>query len=198
MVLGPDLIKFPTTKEEIEHVTAAFKDKFGSPQVIGCIDGTHIPIKQPNENPHDYFCYKVKYSLNVQAICDEKGVFTDVDISWPGSLHDARVFANSGVHKKFQEKVLPSVYRELIPWHFPAPPVLLGEPAYPIFPNLMKEYTYCSSDEQVAFNEMLRSARNQIESAYGRLKAQWRILNHPIYVKKISGAGGCICMFCSK
>ena len=79
LILGPDLIKF--TKEEIEHVTAAFEAKFGFPQVIGCIDGTHIPIKQPNENPHDYFCYEMKYSLNVEAICDEKGLFTDVDIS---------------------------------------------------------------------------------------------------------------------
>ena len=183
LVLGPDLIKFPSTKEEIEHVTAAFKAKFGFPQLIGCIGGTHISIKQPNENPHNYFCYKMKYSLNVQAICDEKELFTDVDISWRGSLQDARVFANSGVNKKFQEKLLPGVYRELIPGHFPVSQVLLGDPAYPLLPNLMKDYTYCSSDEQVVFNQMLRSARNQIECAYGRLKARWRILNRPMDVK---------------
>ena len=167
MILGPELIKFPSTKEEIERITAAFEAKFGFSQVIGCIDGTHIPIKQPNENPHDYFCYKMKYSLNVQAICDEKGLFTDVDVSLPGSLHDARVFAKRGVNKKFQEKLLPGVYRELIPGHFPVPPVLLGDPAYPLLPNLMKEYTHCSSDEEVVFNQMLRSARNQIECSYG-------------------------------
>ena len=67
------------------------------------------------------------------------------------------------VNKKLQEKLLPSVYRELIPGYFPVPPVLLGDPAYPLLPNLMKKYTHCSSDEQVVFNQMLRSARNQIE-----------------------------------
>ena len=181
-VLGPDLIKFPSTKEEIEHVTATFKAKFGFLQVIGCID-THVSIKQPNENPHNYFCYKMKYSLNLQAICDEKELFTDVDISWPCSLLDTRVFVKGGVNKKFQEKLLPGVYRELTPGHFPVPPVLLGDPAYPLLLNLMTEYTHCSSDVQVVFHQMLRSARNQIECAYGRLRARWRILDQPMDVK---------------
>ena len=44
VILGPDLIKFPSTKEEIERVTPAFEAKFGFPQVIGCIDGTHMKI----------------------------------------------------------------------------------------------------------------------------------------------------------
>ena len=182
VVLGPELIKFPSTKEEIERVTSAFEAKFGFPHVVGCIDGTHIPIKQTTGNPHDYFCYKMKYSLNVQAICNEKGLFTDVDFSWPGSVHDARVFANSDVNRKFQEKLLPAVYRELIPGRFPVPPILLGDPAYPLLSNLMKEHTHCSTNEEVVFNGMLRSARNQIECAYGRLKARWRILNRPLDV----------------
>ena len=50
----------------------------GFPQVICCVDGTHPPIKQPLENPQDYYCYKMKYSLNVQAICDEKGLFLEM------------------------------------------------------------------------------------------------------------------------
>ena len=32
------------------------------------------------------------------------------------------------------------------------------------------------------FNQMLRSARNQIECTYGRLKARWRILMCPLDV----------------
>ena len=181
-VLASELSKFPTTEEELKATATAFENKFGFPQVIGCIDGTHVPIKQPLENPHDYFCYKMKYSLNVQAICNERGLFTDVDVSWPGSVHDARVFANSNINKKFQEKRLPSLYRELVPRNIPVPPVLLGDPAYPLLPNLMKEYSHCSRNEEVMFNQMLRAARNQIECAFGRLKARWRILNRPLDV----------------
>ena len=40
----------------------------------------------------------------------------------------------------------------------------------------MKEYDACTSNEQVIFNNTLRSARNQIECAFGRLKARWAIL----------------------
>ena len=41
--LGPVLIKFPTTKEEVLATSTQFLNRFGFPQVIGCIDGTHVP-----------------------------------------------------------------------------------------------------------------------------------------------------------
>ena len=127
--MGPKLIHFPTTVEEIKKASASFEAKFGFPQAIGCVDGTHIPIRQPVENPHDYFCYKMKYSLNCQAICDEKGTFSDVEIRWPGSVHDARVYANSRVCKQLKSGVLPQVYQELVPGYTPVPQFLIGDPA---------------------------------------------------------------------
>ncbi len=179
-VLGPELIKFPKTKTDLEQVMYKFEEKFGFPMVAGCVDGTHIPIKQPHENSHDYFCYKMKYSLNVQAICDQEGLFLDVDCSWPGSVHDAKVFANSQVHKLFQEKKLPVVERKLnANDEIAVGPVLLGDPAYPLLPGVLKEYGSCSCNEEVIFNQKLRLVRNQIECAFGRLKARWRILNRP-------------------
>ena len=39
-------------------------------QVIGAIDGTHIPIIAPRDRPSDYFNRKQRYSLNVQAVSD--------------------------------------------------------------------------------------------------------------------------------
>ena len=55
------------TGEEIQEATAAFEMKFGFPQVLGCVCGTYIPIIQPSSNSHDYFSYKMKYSLNFQC-----------------------------------------------------------------------------------------------------------------------------------
>ena len=105
-VLGPRLIKFPTTAEGLKELIQRFESKFGFPKVVGCIDGTHIPIKQPNENEHDFFCYKMKYALSVQAVSGENGYFLDVDCSWPGSVHDAKVFSNSYINKLLQENRL--------------------------------------------------------------------------------------------
>ena len=70
--LGPDLIKFPETKEEVSKVSSEFLHRFGFPQVIGCVDGTHIPIKQPSENAHDYFSYKQIYCCNYYDLLLQK------------------------------------------------------------------------------------------------------------------------------
>ena len=44
----------------------------------------------------------------------------------------------------------------------------------------MKEFDYCTSNEQVIFNQLLCGAQNQVECAFGRLKARWRILLRPM------------------
>ena len=178
--LGPQLIKFPVEEEDVKITAAQFLNRFGFPQAIGCIDGTHIPVKQPSENAHDYMSYKLYYSINCQAICNADGQFLNVEIKWPGSVHDARVFANSEVQKGFSEKRFALFYKELVPGEEAVSQLLIGDPAYPLLPNVMKEYTHCSTNEEVIFNQMLRSARNQIECAFGRLKARWRILLRPM------------------
>ena len=172
--MDPKLIIFPSSIEELKEATNRFENKFGIPQVIGCIDGTHIPIKKPLENSHDYYCYKQFFSLNYQAICDEKGFFVDVEVRWPGSVHDARMFHNCEINQRFRDKEMPPFYKEIIPGHTPVPPLLLGDP------NLMKEYSSIIENKQINFNNRLRTARNQIEFAFGRLKGRWRILGRTI------------------
>ena len=181
--VGPKYISLPKTEEEMRELVVKFESKHGFPQAFGCVDGTHIPIQQPLENSHDFFSYKMKYTLNVQAICDFEGKFIDVDCRWPGSVHDAKVFSNSRINCMLRDGTLPVLYRSLLPGVDKVPVLLLGDPAYTLLPHLMKEFTTCTTNEQVMFNDLLRSSRNPIECAYGRLKERWQILSKPIDMK---------------
>ena len=88
--LGPKYIKLPQNEAEMEEKVA--KVRFGMPKAFGCIDGTHMPNQRPSENAQDFVNYKLFHSLSVQAVCDYRGVFMDIDCWWPGSVHDAKVF----------------------------------------------------------------------------------------------------------
>ena len=151
--LGSRYIKLPSTEQEMIEQMRHMENKYGFPQAFGCVDGTHIPITQPSENAHDYFSYKMKYTLNVQAVCNWKGLFLNVEVKWPGSVHDGRVFANSRINNLLRDQQLPMVHREIMPGYDKVPPMLLGDPAYPLLPYCMKEYPITRSNEEVIFKE---------------------------------------------
>ena len=138
--------------------------------VLGAVDGTHIPIMQPYINSQDYFSYKMKYTINVQGVCDHKGLFIDVDIRWPRATHDAKVLLYSSNNAILQKQAQPYLTKTLLPGRDKVGILLLGDPAYPLLPHVMKEYANCTSDSQIIFNQVLRDARNSIECAYGRLE----------------------------
>ena len=175
--LGPIYVQLPKTEEEMIEKAAQFEAKYGMHQAFGCIDGTHVPILRPIEHSQDYFCYKQYFSLNVQAVCDFRGIFMDVDCRWPGSVHDAKVFANSGIGNKLRNEELPITYQEILTGKCKVPNYLIGDPAYPLTPYCIKEYDNCSTNSKVIFNNLLRSARNPVECAFGRLKARWSFLS---------------------
>ena len=65
--LGKDYLKLPETAGKVENLTQKFLKHHGFPQCIGAIDGTHIPVRQPNQNCADYINRKGFASINVQA-----------------------------------------------------------------------------------------------------------------------------------
>ena len=169
-------ISFPED-DELTEVIRGFKTKWGFMQCAGAIDGTHIPVRAPAMNHTDYYNRKGWYSIIVQAVVDHNYLFRNVYIGWPGSVHDARVLANSLLYSKassgeiLQGNSITILGREI-------PVFLVGDSAYPLLTWLMKPFPYNTtlSDAQKSFNYRLSRARIVSENAFGRLKARWRRL----------------------
>ncbi|KAG6932907.1 hypothetical protein G0U57_020375, partial [Chelydra serpentina] len=77
----------------------------GFPNCGGAIDGTHIPILGPEHQGSQYINRKGYFSMVLQALVDHKGRFTNINVGWPGKVHDARVFKNSGLFRQLQQGV---------------------------------------------------------------------------------------------
>ncbi|XP_073164825.1 probable tubulin polyglutamylase TTLL9 isoform X6 [Lepidochelys kempii] len=78
----------------------------GFPNCGGAIDGTHIPILAPEHQAGEYINRKGYFSIVLQALVDHTGRFTNINVGWPGKVHDARIFRNSGLFQKLQEGTL--------------------------------------------------------------------------------------------
>ena len=172
----PQYIRLPGGNA-LKAVIGGFKTDHGFPQCGGAVDGTHIPIVSPHECPADYYNRKGFHSILMQGVVDDKGLFTDIYIGWPGRVHDARVFANSSLYHRGNNKTLFPNWVEKISGT-DVPIVLLGDPAYPLLPWLMKAFpdTGNLTRQQKKFNYRLSKARVVVEHSYGKLKGRWRCL----------------------
>ena len=175
-VLLPKYIKWPTG-ESLTDTIHGFERKWGFPQCAGAIDGTHIPIISPEYCPADYFNRKGWHSIIMQGVVNHLGQFTDVYVGWPGRVHDARVLVNSNLfHKGTSGTLFPDSVRRICGKDVPI--VLIGDPAYPLLPWLIKAFpdNGSLSQQQRTFNYRLSNARVIVEHSYGRLKGRWRCL----------------------
>ena len=174
--LLPKYIRVPKN-DCLREIVNGFEHKWGFPQTVGAIDGTHIPIIRPLDSASDYYNRKNYYSMLMQAVVDFRGLFMDVNIGWPGKVHDARVFVNSSFFQKANTGSLFPDWKRTM-GSVDVPLVVLGDPAYPLLPWLMKPYldNVNITAQERNFNYRQSRARMVVENAFGRLKGRWRCL----------------------
>ncbi|XP_029164237.1 protein ALP1-like [Nylanderia fulva] len=161
-------------EKEAKFIAQNFEEKCGIPQIIGSIDGTHIEIIPPSEGCKDFVNRKGWPSYNVLAVVDHNGRFRNIVAKHPGSCHDAAVLKDSTLYKN-SNTIIPKETQNINGMEIPF--IIVGDPAYPLLPWLLKGYSGSLSAEQESFNVYLNSARVSVEMAFGRLKARWRILH---------------------
>lgn len=109
--------------------------------------------------------------LNVKVVHDYRGYFMDTDCRWPGSCHDAKIFANSSsVNKGIQDK-LQMLFKKVLPGKERTPTYLFCDPTYPLKVYCTKKFESSKRNARVIFSSMLSLTRNPTEGGFGRLKA---------------------------
>ncbi|XP_041671217.1 protein ALP1-like [Cheilinus undulatus] len=163
--------------EKLQEVVAGFEEKWGFPQCAGVIDVCHISITAPANNAKDYSRGKGCYSIILQAVVDHLSRFTNINVGWAGSVHDARVLRNSSLFELAESNNLfPPDARQIEGVEVPL--MLLGDSEYPLLSWLMKGYPGDGNltVEQKNFNYRLSHAQTTVKNAFGRLKGRWRCL----------------------
>ena len=77
----------PRNRKEVAKIKNDVYIVTGFPGIVGCVDGSHIPIVAPHQDEFVNVNRKGFHSLHIQAVCDSNLVFRDVVAQWPESHH---------------------------------------------------------------------------------------------------------------
>ena len=136
------------------------------------VDGVHCKFEEkprrlpPNKHAQQYWSRKQCYTINVQVVGNDKRFF-DLDVGWPGSTHDSRIWNRSEVKNYIEQQ-----RRYLI----------AGDTGYPISEVLIKPYTTAeaaNSQRKRVFNSRLSGLRTVMsENMFGIWKRRFPVLKN--------------------
>ena len=132
--------------------------------VVGLVDWTHIRIQRPSEDEADYINRHFYHSINVQAICQPDGMFSDVLARFPGSVHDSRIWKISGAGMQVEN-------------NFSIGEHILGYSGYMMRPYLLTPYRQPISTPQSNYNYTHKRTRVIVEQTFGRWKRRFHCLH---------------------
>ena len=158
-----EFIKFPTDIEEILNIKNNFFEIAHFPEVIGAIDGTHIPILKPSTNDYIYINRKGYASLNCQIVVDSNLVIRNLVCKYPGSSHDAYILRSSQLFAYCESKQDSSI--------------LLGDSGYPLQNWLFTPFLNPRSEAEESYNYAHIRTRNTVERAIGVWKSRFRCIS---------------------
>ncbi|XP_049515742.1 putative nuclease HARBI1 [Dermacentor silvarum] len=169
--LFPQLVKLPNATE-----AAVIMEEFYAmarfPGVSGCIDCTHVRMKNPGGEDAEVFRNRKGYfSINVQAITGPQLQFFDLVASWPGSAHDSRIFDNSWARVQYERGTVPGI--------------LLGDKGYPCRSYLMTPFRdrRTKDSPQHRYNKSLSRTRCSVERTFGVWKRRFPCLDMTLQIK---------------
>ncbi|XVF24197.1 hypothetical protein REPUB_Repub13aG0106900 [Reevesia pubescens] len=176
-VLMPKFLQWPNEKK-MKEIKEEFESKSGIPNVAGSMYTTHVPIIAPKVSVAAYFNrrhternQKTSYSITVQGVVDQKGIFTDVCIGWPGSMPDDQVLEKSALYQRANKGGLKDVW-------------IVGNSGYPLMDSVLVPYTHHNLTwAQHGFNEKIGEVQNVAKEAFARLKGRWTCLQKRTEVK---------------
>ncbi|XVE54038.1 hypothetical protein DITRI_Ditri03aG0050400 [Diplodiscus trichospermus] len=176
-VLMPKFVQWPD-ENRIKRIKEEFESTSGIPKVGGSMYTTHVPIIGPKIGVGAYFNrkhternQKTSYTITLQGIVDQKGVFTDVSIGWPGSMSDDLVLEKTTFYQRAMSGHLQDVW-------------VVGNKGYPLMDGVLVPYTHQNLTwAQHAFNEKIGEIEKVAKEAFARLKGRWSCLQKRNEVK---------------
>ncbi|XP_036322062.1 putative nuclease HARBI1 [Rhagoletis pomonella] len=148
-------IKFNYTEAELQQAKSHFYNKSRIPEIIGCIDGTHIKIVAPRkELQHLYYNRKGFFSINAMVVCDHTMKIRYINAKNPGATHDSMVFNMSSLKTQLEQQHLNG----------PRNTWLLGDAGYALKPYLMTPFR--------------KSEEGSLQRAYNKQHAKGRTLHN--------------------
>ena len=161
------VIKWPSIEEQW-NISGRMRKAHGFVNCIDLIDGTLFPLAfAPMVNREDYFTRKGDYAIKGIVICDDAVRITWVEMGWPGSVNDNRIWANSEIYLGKDK------YFEQLEY-------LLGDSTFltsaVMIPAFKKGQNSNLSEELRYFNNKLVKIRIKSEHCIGLLKARFQRL----------------------
>nr|CAI5848796.1 unnamed protein product [Callosobruchus analis] len=96
MSIGPKILKFHDTTDKKESLAVEFLKTAGFPGVLGCIDGSYIPIRTPARKVKSTYINRHDQT----SFVNDKNRFLDAFTGTSSKMHDATVFQKSVIRDK--------------------------------------------------------------------------------------------------